>query len=122
MKIAITAHGEDRQSAVDPRFGRADSFVLYDEEKDTWTALSNTQNLESAHGAGIQAGQTLAKTGAKVLITGHVGPKAFKVLQAEQIAMYSLGEMNGTVAEALTAFQSGKLTAIAVPNALDLKK
>lgn len=122
MKIAITAHGEDRQATVDSRFGRADYFVLFDEEKDTWTALPNTQNLEAAHGAGIQAGQTLAKTGAKVLITGHVGPKAFKVLQAEQIAMYSLGEMNGTVAEALAAFQSGKLTAIAVPNGLDMKK
>ncbi|CUH95340.1 hypothetical protein P22_1410 [Propionispora sp. 2/2-37] len=122
MKIAITAHGEDRQATVDSRFGRADYFVLYDEEKDAWTALPNTQNLEAAHGAGIQAGQTLAKTGARVLITGHVGPKAFKVLQAEQIAMYSLGEMNGTAAEALAAFQSGKLTAIAVPNALDMKK
>lgn len=122
MKIAITAHGEDRQATVDSRFGRADYFILYDQEKDTWDSLANTQNLEAAHGAGIQAGQTLSKTGAKVLITGHVGPKAFKVLQAEQIAMYSLGEINGTVAEALSAFLSGKLTAIAVPNALDLKK
>ncbi|HML34921.1 NifB/NifX family molybdenum-iron cluster-binding protein [Sporomusa sphaeroides] len=122
MKIAITAHGEDFQATVDSRFGRADYFILYDQEENTWTALPNTQNLESAHGAGIQAGQTLAKTGAEVLITGHVGPKAFRVLQAEQIAMYSLGEMNGTVAEALAAFQSGKLTAIAVPNALDMKK
>ncbi|XEQ93868.1 hypothetical protein SCACP_27650 [Sporomusa carbonis] len=122
MKIAITAHGEDRHAAVDSRFGRADYFVLYDQEKDTWDAMPNTQNLEAAHGAGIQAGQSLAKTGAKVLITGHVGPKAFKVLQAGQIAMYSLGEMNGTVEEALSAFLAGKLAAIAVPNALDGKK
>ena len=122
MKIAITAHGEDRQAVVDSRFGRADYFVLYDQDKGSWSALSNTQNAEAAHGAGIQAGQTLAKTGAKILITGHVGPKAFKVLQAEQIAMYSLGEMNGTVEEALSAFLSGKLTAIAVPSAPDVKK
>ncbi|MBU2701328.1 putative Fe-Mo cluster-binding NifX family protein [Sporomusaceae bacterium BoRhaA] len=122
MKIAFTSHGDDRHAAVDSRFGRADYFVLYDEENKTWDSLPNTQNVEAAHGAGIQAGQTLAKTGAKVLITGHVGPKAFKVLQAEQIAMYSLGEMNGTVEEALSAFLSDKLTAIAIPNALDLKK
>jgi predicted Fe-Mo cluster-binding NifX family protein len=122
MKIAFTAHGDDRHATVDSRFGRTDYFVLYDEESKTWNSLPNTQNLEAAHGAGIQAGQTLAKTGAKVLITGHVGPKAFKVLQAEQIARYSLGDMNGTVEEALSAFLSDKLTAIAVPNALDLKK
>jgi predicted Fe-Mo cluster-binding NifX family protein len=122
MKIAFTSHGNDRHATVDCRFGRADYFILYDEESKTWDSVPNTQNVEAAHGAGIQAGQTLAKTGAKVLITGHVGPKAFKVLQAEQIAMYSLGDMNGTIEEALSAFLSDKLTAIAVPNALDLKK
>ena len=121
MKIAFTAHGDNLHALVDSRFGRAEYFVLYDEENKTWDSLPNTQNLEAAHGAGIQAGQNLAKTGAKILITGHAGPKAFKVLQAEQIAIYSLGEINGTVEDALSAFLSGKLTAIAVPNALDLK-
>ena len=56
MKIALTAHGEDRQDAIDSRFGRADYFVLFDQEEGTWSALSNLQNLEAAHGAGIQAG------------------------------------------------------------------
>ena len=122
MKIAITAHGEDCQAAIDSRFGRADYFVLYDQESDTWDSLSNLQNLEAAHGAGIQAGQNLAKTGAKVLITGHVGPKAFKVVHAENIEMYSVGEMTGTVEEALTAFLAGKLASIAVPNGLEVKR
>jgi len=118
MKIAITALGYDRLSPVDPRFGRADYFVLYDQESDTWESVPNTQNLQAAHGAGIQAGQSLAKTGAKILITGHVGPKAFKVLQAEQIAMYSFGDNASTVEEALAAFNDGKLSAIDVPGAI----
>lgn len=118
MKIAITAHGHDRQSPVDSRFGRADYFVLYDQESDTWDSIPNTQNLEAAHGAGIQAGQSLAKTGAKILITGHVGPKAFRVLQAEQIAMYSFGDMSSTVEEAIAAFNDGKLSVIDVPGAM----
>ena len=122
MKIAITAHGEDRQATVDSRFGRADYFVLYDQEKDTWDTVPNTQNLEAAHGAGIQAGQSLAKTGASVLITGHVGPKAFKVVNAANIAIYSIGTMNGTVEEALAAFLAGKLTLIATPDAIEIKK
>lgn len=118
MKIAITSHGEDRHAAVDSRFGRADYFILYDQEQDTWDCVPNTQNLEAAHGAGIQAGQSLAKTGASVLITGHVGPKAFKVLDAAQIKMYSLGDRNGSVAEALAAFLAGELTIIDVPGAM----
>lgn len=117
MKIAITSHGEDRHTEVDSRFGRADYFIIFDQETDTYECLPNTQNLEASHGAGIQAGQTLAKTGAKVLITGHVGPKAFKVLDAEKITMYSIGDVTSTVEEALVAFLAGKLTTIDVPGA-----
>jgi len=117
MKIAITSHGEDQYAEVDSRFGRADYFILYDQEADTWDCLENTQNLEASHGAGIQSGQTLAKTGAKVLITGHVGPKAFKVLDAAKITMYSIGDLTGTVEDALAAFQAGKLTAINILDA-----
>ena len=36
--------------------------------------------------------------------------------------MYSVGDMNGTVEEALAAYLAGKLTAIAVPNGLEMKK
>ncbi|CVK17898.1 NifB/NifX family molybdenum-iron cluster-binding protein [Sporomusa sphaeroides] len=115
MKIAITAHGEDCQASVDTRFGRADYFVIYDQEKDTWETVANTQNLEAAHGAGIQAGQLLAKTGAGVLITGHVGPKAFKIVSAANISMYSLGTENNTVKAALEAFLAGNLTPITAP-------
>jgi predicted Fe-Mo cluster-binding NifX family protein len=64
-----------------------------------------TQNLEATHGAGIQAGQSLAKTGASVLVTGHVGPKAFKVVNAANIAMYSLGS-NEAVNAAITAIHA----------------
>lgn len=122
MKIAVTAHGEDRQATVDCRFGRANYFVLYDQEKNSWDWLANMQNREAAHGAGIQAAQKLSGTGTTVLLTGRVGPKAFKILQAEQIAMYSLGELNCTAEEALSAFLSGNLAVITAPNALDIKK
>ncbi|TWH48112.1 NifB/NifX family molybdenum-iron cluster-binding protein [Sporomusa sp. KB1] len=122
MKIGITAHGESRQATIDSRFGRADYFVLYDQEKDIWDSVPNTQNLEAAHGAGIQAGQSLVKTGASVLITGHVGPKAFKVVKAANIALYSIGTLSGTVEEALAAFLAGKLTLLTAPDAIEIKK
>lgn len=115
MKIAVTAHGQTLWSPVDSRFGRADNFILYDLETDAWDYLPNNQNLKAAHGAGIQAGQILTNSGAGALISGHVGPKAFKVLAAAQIAMYSLGEMNGTVEEVVAAYRAGKLAAISEP-------
>ena len=122
MKIAITAHGQDREAKVDPRFGRADYFVLYDQANDNWECFPNKQNLEAAHGAGIQAGHALLKTGADVLVTGHIGPKAFKVLDAGKVRIYSFGDFNGSVKDAFDAFMAGKLAAVNVPNALDIKK
>lgn len=126
MKIAITAHGDNRHGAVDSRFLQADYFVLYDQERNTWDSLSHAKHITSTPERFLQTGQELSNIGVKVLITGHIGPKAFKMLQAEQITIYSLGEMNNTsaveVEEVLLAFLSGRLMPIIVPNALDLKK
>lgn len=122
MRIAITAHGGDRHAKIDPRFGRADYFVLYDKETNTWSALPNTQNIEAAHGAGIQAGQTIAQSGANILLTGHVGPKAFRVLVAANIATYSFGDMEGTAEEALNAFFNNKLSSVFAANGLEIKR
>ena len=115
MKIAVTAHGRDRAAQVDARFGRAEYFVLYDEQSGAWDCVANPQNLQAVHGAGIQAGQTLLKTGAEVLITGYVGPKAFQVLTAGKVKMYSFTRADGTVQEALADFTAGRLAPIAVP-------
>ncbi len=107
MRVAITSVGEDLDAAVDPRFGRAKYFVVVDLETNAVQTASNTVNLNAAQGAGIQAAKTVAGLGAKALLTGHAGPKAFAALQAAGIAIYPIA--GGTVAEALTQFRSGAL-------------
>ena len=77
MKIAVTSLGESLDSPIDQRFGRARFFVLYDLESGEWTVHDNTQNLEAAQGAGIQAAQHVVNLGVEAVITGHCGPKAF---------------------------------------------
>lgn len=108
MKVLITAQGDSPESEVDPRFGRARSFVVYDTEADTYTAVSNAQNLQAAQGAGIQAGRTVVDVGVQAVLTGNCGPKAFRVLQEAGIQVY-VG-VKGTVREAVEAFQRGSLT------------
>jgi len=109
MKLAITAAGESLQSSVDPRFGRAKFFVVVDTDSQTVTAISNDVNLNAAQGAGIQAGKRVVELGAKALLTGHVGPKAFSTLRAGDIEVYTGAE--GTVADAVEQFKAGKLKA-----------
>lgn len=107
MQIVITAQGPDLNSQVDPRFGRARYFILADTESGAFTAHDNVQNLNAPQGAGIQAAQTVSRLAAEAVLTGHVGPKAFTVLKAANIAIYP--GASGTVREAIDAFKSGKL-------------
>jgi predicted Fe-Mo cluster-binding NifX family protein len=108
MKIIVTSEGPGQDSRVDPRFGRARHFVLVDTETGETSAHDNAQNLNAPQGAGIQAAQTVARLGAKAVLTGHVGPKAFTTLQAANVTIYT--GVSGTVKEAIEQFKSGRLT------------
>ena len=107
MNIAVTAKGKTLESEVDPRFGRSAYFIIYDTETGDFAAMDNTQNLNAAQGAGIQAAQNIINTGSKVLITGHCGPKAFRTLAAGEVEVYT--DASGTVREAVEKYLAGEL-------------
>jgi len=107
MKIAITTSGNDLTAALDSRFDRAPKFMIYDLETDSFDIVDNNQNLNAAQGAGIQSAQNIARLGAGALITGHCGPKAFRVLQAAGIKIYNTDA--ATTGEALKRYKDGKL-------------
>lgn len=107
MKIAFSTSGDTLASPLDGRFGRAPKFILYDLERDYFEVIDNRQNLNTSQGAGIQSAETIARSGAGCIVTGHCGPKAFRVLSAAGIAVYNCGE--ATVADALKAFREGTL-------------
>ncbi|TAH54724.1 MAG: dinitrogenase iron-molybdenum cofactor biosynthesis protein [Treponema sp.] len=110
MKIALTSSGKTLDSILDLRFGRAAGFILLDTDSGNFSFIDNTQNLEAAQGAGIQAAQHVVNAGAQAIITGHTGPKAFKVLQAAKIPVFLA--KGGTVAEAAEAWKQGALAEI----------
>lgn len=107
MKVACTAAGPTLDSAFDNRFGRAKNFIIYDTESDTFTVIDNTQNLNSAQGAGVQAAQFVINSGAQALITGHLGPKAAKVIYGAGLEVYSADVES--VKEALAMYKSKAL-------------
>jgi predicted Fe-Mo cluster-binding NifX family protein len=94
-------------SPLDTRFGRAPRFIIFDPETQAHTVIDNAQNLNAAQGAGIQSAETVARAGARHLVTGHCGPKAFRVLSAAGIAVYTCDA--ATVREALAQFEAGLL-------------
>lgn len=114
MKVVVTMQRPDLDSPVDPRFGRARYFLVVDTDTGTSTVHDNHQNLNATQGAGIQAAQAVAQLGAQAVLTGNVGPKAFAVLQAGEVAIYS--GVAGTVRQALEEWRSGRLQPAAKAN------
>jgi predicted Fe-Mo cluster-binding NifX family protein len=107
MRIAFTTSGETLDAPLDERFGRAPKFLIYDLDKSSFEVIDNRQNMEAAQGAGVQAAETIARSGVDGLVTGHCGPKAFRVLTAAGIKVYNT--KTPTVALALEAFKTGEL-------------
>jgi len=107
MKISITSTGISLDSAIDSRFGRAKTFIVFDTETNGFEAINNTQNLNASQGAGIQAAQNLINTGAEVLITGHCGPKAFKTLCAGDVKIFYTAK--GSVEEVINQYKNNEL-------------
>ena len=107
MKVAVSSEGKTLESKIDQRFARAPFFVFVDSETGEFEVHDNSGPMNAAHGAGPQASSLLADKGVEVLITGHIGPNAFRALNAAGIKVVT--GASGTVAEALEKFKSGEL-------------
>jgi len=114
-KIAITSEGPTLDDALDPRFGRAAGFIVVDPESLEFEYVDNGASQAMAQGAGIQAAENIAGAGAKVLLTGYVGPKAFMALEAAGIKVAQNLE-NMTVRQAVERFNAGQVEWADAPN------
>lgn len=100
------------ESLVDARFGRCPYFVLVDSQSMQFEAVPNLA-ATSGSGAGIQAAQTLASKQVQVLITGNVGPNAFRALSAAGITVIT--GASGTVREVIEKYEKDLLSATQKP-------
>lgn len=114
-KIAISCEGPRLEDLVDPRFGRAAGFLIVNPDTMETDYVDNGSSQVMARGAGIQAAETVAATGAKVVLTGYVGPKAFMALQAAGIEVGQDME-NMTAREAVSRYRNNQVTVAATPN------
>jgi len=109
MKIAFTTKGTQWDSKIDPRFGRTEYLLVYDEETDTIKSVDNRAIENEAHGAGPLTAQKLFQLKPDVLITGNgPGGNAAMILSKAKINIFTgAGEM--TVKQALEAYRKNKL-------------
>ena len=101
-------------SQVDPRFGRTKWLIVVDTDTNQFEVQDNTVNLNASSGAGIQTAQNIANLGVEAVITGNVGPNAFKTLDAAGIKIFLVGKQ--TIQQAIDSFKAGELEKVGQAN------
>lgn len=105
--IAITSMDGTMHGMVDERFGRARKLIVYDRTTGESSVVENVKQRNLGQGAGMQTAQEVISLGVTVVITGHLGPNAFKALESAGVEAYSA--FNMTVSDALSAYREGQL-------------
>ncbi len=109
MKIIFTSKGEDWSCKIDPRFGRADLFVSFNEETNELSSISNAGAELMEHGAGLQTSKKVLDLNPDVIITGNgAGEKALAILKKSNVEMY-IGAEGMSLKEAYEAYKNNKL-------------
>ena len=116
MKIAVSAMEKNLMAHVDPRFGRCQYFIFIDSKSMEFEAIQNesASAMGGAGGAGIQAAQIMANQMVDVVLTGNIGPNAFKTLSTAGTIVIT--GVNGIVRDAIEMFKNGDLKETTVPN------
>lgn len=117
VKIAVSCEEPGLDSQVDPRFGRAAGFCIVDPDTLEFKYVDNGSSQAMAQGAGIQAAETVFQSGANVVLTGAVGPKAFRALSAAGIQIGQNLE-NMSVRQAIEKFKAGAVDMASKPNSM----
>ncbi len=109
MKIAFTSQGTEWDSMMDPRFGRTEYIVLYDEELKELNVVDNSAVKNEAHGAGTATSQRVFELKPDVLITGNgPGETASKALKHLNMKIF-VDAQDMTVRQAYEHYKNGKL-------------
>jgi len=111
MKVAVTSEGNSLESDIDFRFGKCHYLILVDLKTMELTSVCNEENDESC--GGLPLARFLAREGVKTLITGHVGPNAFRILSDEKIKILK-GDVRIKVV--LEKLKKGELHEISSPS------
>ncbi len=108
MKIGISSTGKTLESEVDARFGRCNYFLIVEIENKKIKDFKAIENIgkDQMGGAGITAGEIVAKQKVDAVITVNLGPRAFSVFEQFGIKTYQ-GE--GEIKKVIQKFLSGKL-------------
>ena len=111
MRVAVSSLGPSLDDRVDERFGRAAYLLIVDDDTLAVQSVDNSVNRDAMQGSGLGAAEIVSEHGATVVITGHLGPKAFSALQ--RCGIDGFGGTGMTARDAIARRRSGQLLRLA---------
>lgn len=114
MKLCISASGREIDAMVDPAFGRAPFFHIYDTGSMELHVVDNS--AAGGQGVGLSAARTVADLGVDAVLTGALGANALEVLQSRNITIYQGASARDSVQEALAKYMRGDFGAATGPS------
>lgn len=114
MKIAISSTGKDLENNVDERFGRCSYFLIVDIEDKKIKNFNAVDNIAKAQtgGAGITAGEIVAKEEVDAVITVNLGPRAYSIFEQFNIKIF---HGKGKIKDVIQDFIDEKLKELTNP-------
>ena len=109
MKIAFTTSGNDLDAPLDKNFGKAPRLLVYDLASDRFSVIDNPQGCGATTASGVRAAQTIARTGARCLVTGQCDASVRQALCPLGIKLYNTDAPS--VSMALAQYRDGHLAA-----------
>jgi len=107
MKVAISTNESNLDALIETKFGRSPGFLIYDTVSAAMTFLENVQNAETSQSASTKAAEMLLNFNVESVISGHLGPKAYQVLDSAGIHIYNSASV--PIKQALHQLSNGLL-------------
>ncbi|AVQ46022.1 NifB/NifX family molybdenum-iron cluster-binding protein [Clostridium botulinum] len=111
MKIAISSTGKTMENLLDMRFGRGEYFQIHDTESKEVKILEN-EGRNASGGAGIVASNQLVDEKVDVIITGNLGPNAFKIIEKAGVKAYKCESIS--ITSVIEKYNKGELEQISM--------
>ncbi|MFP4471739.1 MAG: NifB/NifX family molybdenum-iron cluster-binding protein [Bacteroidota bacterium] len=104
MKTLITSTGPETEARMDPRFGRAAFFCLYDHQTGDIAFIQN-EFRDAQGGAGTKVAEKVLQMNAGRVISGDFGPKAKELLDKFEIQLVKYNDDQKTIAEIIDSIK-----------------
>ncbi len=112
MKLCITTLGLGLDALIDPRFDRCQYFTFIDTDTMEFESIPNLYFDD--RDAGIRSAGFVASRGVKVVLTVEISPKAYQVLTAAGIDLFT--GASGSVRDVIEKYKEGKLPTVSIPD------